>query len=140
MNYRIHAIGRYNDSVLYEVMKLLIFTINQADYETSIFSDFPENPFSNINLTIVAKGSLKDEYKEIYLDFNNNILLKNDKTIISKNNCGFDGESPHTYYFGMLGSIFNLVEDLNPAFVTGYLLEQKRNRELELFRKILLLH
>lgn len=135
MNYRIHAIGRYNDSVLYEVMKLLIFTISQADYETSMFSSFPENPFSNIDFTIVAKGSLKDEYKDIYFDFNNNILVKNDNTIISKNNCGFDGELSHTYYFGMLGFIFKLVEDLNPAFVTGYLLKQKRDKDLEVFRK-----
>lgn len=134
MNYRIHAIGRYNDSVLYEVMKLLIFTMSQADYETSMFSGFPENPFSNIDFTIVAKGSLKDEYKDIYLDFNN-ILVKNDKTIISKNNCGFDGESSHTYYFGMLGFIFKLVEDLNPAFVTGYLIEQKRDKDLKAFRE-----
>lgn len=134
MNYRIHVLGMYNDTDLYEIIKLLLLTLNQADYETSTFSDLPENPFAVIDFTITAKGSLKNEYKEIYIDMNNNILSKDDKLIISRSSCGFDSETSKQYYFGMLGLIFQMVEDLNTAFVTGYLLEQKRDKDLEFFR------
>lgn len=131
MNYKVFIIGQ-NRELINLIMKLFLITAKEADYAVKVESSLPENLFEPIYYIVYLKGSEKNSFKEIVLDLDDMSAIENKDFSPSKLMINRDKNSMHYWY--IFGNLFRSIEDLNPAYVTGYLLEQKKELELKYFR------
>ena len=123
MNYRIFLNG-YRFSTYDDCIKLLIYSAEQSDYIVDIEGFEKTTPYSPAKNYILLKGSSKEIYSDIIIDFDNLLINANyDKAITI---------SPSTLETS-IGAVFKIISDLSPAYVTGYLLEKNMKKELEAF-------
>ncbi len=131
MNYKVVLAG-HNTEVLNLVVKLFIVSAKEADYAIKIESKLPENIFEPHYYTILLKGSEKNSFHEVIVDFDDVIDIEQKDYSPSKLMINIDKNSLHYWY--IFGHIFRRIDDLSTAFVTGYLIEQKKEAELKNFR------
>lgn len=138
MNYRIFLSG-YRFSVYDDCIKLLVYSAEQSDYIVEIEGFEKDTPFSPSKNYILLKGSSKDIYSDIIIDFDNLLIdANNDKTIIISPNTLETEPLPDAFhYWKSMGAVFKIINDLSPAYITGHLLEKNMKKELEAFNSSL---
>ncbi len=134
MNYRIFLNG-YRFSTYDDCMKLLIYSAEQSDYIVDIEGFEKTTPYSPAKNYILLKGSSKEIYSDIIIDFDNLLINANyDKAItISPSTLETSPLPDAVHYWMSIGAVFKIISDLSPAYVTGYLLEKNMKKELEAF-------
>lgn len=131
MNYRVVLAG-LNRPLLDIISKLLLISFDDANYSVKFYSQFPENPFDPLCYEIILKGSEKNSFIDIYVDFDDVMLEKFSDLSPSKLMVNIDKDGKHYWY--ILGLLFKKIEDVSLAFVTGYLVDKKMDAELKNFR------
>jgi len=117
-------IGNLRDPEFIDILKLTLITADESDYLVKISSKPTKNPFDYALICIELKGSNKNSYKNIIADFENTLLdTKTDATIIQD-----------TDFYSLLGKMLKHIEDINPSFVIGFLLDKNKQKELEAFK------
>ncbi len=135
MNYHLYLFGIHRET--FDIIaKLLIQTFRESDYVLNTFSKIPENYYSPLSLRLSVTGSKKEEYEKIVLDFDNVVIQKDGAfNIISPNSIEIPYAPDASHYWGVTGKLFKTINDISPAFISGYLLSAKLKKEIELFRK-----
>ncbi|MBC7197483.1 MAG: hypothetical protein H5U39_09535 [Deferribacterales bacterium] len=124
MNYIVNMIGNLRDSVFLDILKLTLITAEESDYCVKISSKPTKNPFDYATICIELKGSNKNSYHNIIADFENALLdTKTEATKIQDKD-----------FYSLLGKLLKQIEDINPSFVIGFLLDKNKHRELEAFK------
>lgn len=131
MNFKIIFAG-HNTEVLNLIVKLFIISAKEADYAIKVESTLPENIFEPSCYTIFLKGSEKNSFHEVIVDFDD--VLNNDMKDYSPSKLMINIDKTSLHYWYIFGHIFRRIDDLSTAFVTGYLIEQKKDAELKNFR------
>lgn len=131
MNFKVVLSG-HNRELLNLMVKLFIVSAKEADYAIKIESVLPENIFEPLYYNIFLKGSEKNSYHEVIADFDEVIDIESKDYSPSKLMINIDKNSLHYWY--IFGHLFRRIDDLSTAFVTGYLIEQKKEAELKNFR------
>ncbi|MCA1928086.1 MAG: hypothetical protein LDL13_05785 [Calditerrivibrio sp.] len=131
MNYRVVLTGLHRP-LLDLILKLLLVSFDDANYSIKLNSKFPENPFDPPCYEIILKGSEKNSFIDIYVDFDDVMLEKFSELSPSKLMINVDKDGKHYWY--ILGLLFKKIEDVSLAFVTGYLVDKKMDTELKNFR------
>lgn len=124
VNYIINMVGNLRDPNFIDIIKLILITAEESDYIVSISSKPTKNPFDYALVCIKLKGSNKNSYQNIIADFENALLdTKIESTVIKDSD-----------FYSLLGKILKQIEDINPSFVIGFLLEKNKQKELEAFK------
>ena len=134
MNYRIFLAG-YRFKTYDDCIKLLTYSASQSDYLVDIEGFESTTPYSLYKDYILLKGSSKNIYSDIVIDFDE--LIENigsEKTItVSPSTLETEPAPDAIHYWKAMGAVFKIISDLSPAYVTGYLLEKNMKKELEAF-------
>lgn len=134
MNYRIFLAG-YRFKTYDDCIKLLTYSASQSDYLVDIEGFERNTPYSPFKNYILLKGSSKNIYSDIVIDFDE--LIENvgsEKTItVSLSTLETEPAPDAVHYWKAMGAVFKIISDLSPAYVTGYLLEKNMKKELEAF-------
>lgn len=134
MNYRIFLAG-YRFKTYDDCIKLLTYSASQSDYLVDIEGFERNTPYSPFKNYILLKGSSKNIYSDIVIDFDE--LIENvgsEKTItVSPSTLETEPAPDAVHYWKAMGAVFKIISDLSPAYVTGYLLEKNMKKELEAF-------
>ncbi len=134
MNYRIFLAG-YRFKTYDDCIKLLTYSASQSDYLVDIEGFERNTPYSPFKNYILLKGSSKNIYSDIVIDFDE--LIENigsEKTItVSPSTLETEPAPDAIHYWKAMGAVFKIISDLSPAYVTGYLLEKNMKKELEAF-------
>jgi hypothetical protein len=132
MNYTIRFCSKLSRT-FDTVMKLAIETASEADYATKVYTSRSNSPLSSIMLDMHFIGSAKKRAIEAVLDFDSVYIGKNVNLYISPKilEIAYDG----LHYWGIAGTLFRIIGDLSPALITGYLLEENKERELSVFKQ-----
>ena len=138
MNYRIFLNG-YRFSTYDDCIKLLIYSAEQSDYIVEIEGFEKTTPYSPSKNYIILKGSSKEIYSDIIIDFDDLLINANyDKAItIAPSTLETEPLPDAVHYWKSMGAVFKIINDLSPAYVTGYLLEKNMKKELEAFNSSL---
>ncbi len=138
MNYRIFLNG-YRFSTYDDCIKLLIYSAEQSDYIVEIEGFEKTTPYSPSKNYIILKGSSKEIYSDIIIDFDDLLINANyDKAItIAPSTLETEPLPDAVHYWKSMGAVFKIISDLSPAYVTGYLLEKNMKKELEAFNSSL---
>lgn len=137
MNYTLISSG-YRFKIYEECSKLLLYSASQSDYIIDIESYERLSPYSPVKNTITLTGSSKKNYQPIIMDFDGIIKTTIPNAIIlSPSNVELPSTPDCIHYWAIMGSIFKIINDLSPAYVTGYLLERNMKKELEVFNTYL---
>jgi hypothetical protein len=131
MNYNVIFSGHNREQLLL-IVKLFIISAKEADYSVSIESTLPENIFEPFYFNVYLKGSEKNSFQEVVVDFDD--VLDNQKKDLSPSKLMINIDKNSVHYWYIFGSLFRRIDDLSTAFVTGYLLNQKKEIELKNFR------
>ena len=112
MNYRIFLNG-YRFSTYDDCIKLLIYSAEQSDYIVSIKGFEKTTPFSPYKNHILLKGSSKEIYSDIIIDFDNLLINANcDKAItIAPSTLETDPLPDAVHYWKSMGAVFKIVSD-----------------------------
>lgn len=117
-------VGNLRDPNFIDIIKLILITAEESDYIVNISSKPTKNPFDYALVCIKLKGSNKNIYQNIIADFENALLdTKIESTVIKDSD-----------FYSLLGKILKQIEDINPSFVIGFLLEKNKQKELEAFK------
>ena len=136
MNYRLVVSG-YRFDIYDDCVKLLIKSASESDYVIDITGYEKASPFSPDIVTIFLKGSAKEKYKKIIIDFDNVILNPVDYDIILSPKLFSIPALPNgQHYWGILGVLLKIIDDISPAYITGYLLENNLQKELWNFNSL----
>lgn len=133
MNYRIYFIG-LNRDLIHTIIKLFILTAEEGDYLVNVSSKLPDNPFYPLCYEVMLKGSEKNGFVDIHVDFDNYLMGVNTDLSPSTLMINIDRDGKHYWY--MLGLLFKKIDDLSTAFITGYLVDKKMDPELKNFRSV----
>ena len=138
MNYRIFLAG-HRFQTYHDCIKLLTYSASQSDNVLDIEGFEKNNPSSTIKNHILLKGSSKNIYSDIVIDFDDLVgSVENDKTItVSPSTLEADPTPDAVHYWKAMGVVFKIISDLSPAYITGYLLEKNMKKELEAFNSSL---
>ena len=137
MNYTLIASG-YRFKTYEECSKLLLYSASQSDYVIDIESYERLSPYSPVKNIINLTGSSKKVYQPIIIDFDSVIKTSVENAIIlSPSTTELTSTPDCIHYWAIMGSIFKIINDLSPAYVTGYLLERNMKKELEVFNTFL---
>ncbi|MDE7169538.1 MAG: hypothetical protein K2N67_05010 [Mucispirillum sp.] len=138
MNYSLLLSG-FRFAAYDECIKLLLYSAAQSDYiiETEGFAGI--SPYSPKKNRIYLTGSSKKIYRDIFIDFDGTIsgMDTNNNIALSPDILDINAKPDALHYWAMTGAIFKIIGDLSPAYVTGYLLERSRKKELEAFNSFL---
>ena len=134
MNYRI-IIGGYRFKTYDECIKLLIYSAKQSDYIVDVQGYAGVSPVSPKKHRITLTGSSKKVYNDILLDFDEIFKANEINIVLSPEILGIDATPDSLHYWGLMGSLCKVINDISPAYVTGYLLERNMKKELEVFTK-----
>lgn len=134
MNYRIFLSG-YRFSTYDDCIRLLVYSAEQSDYLVDIEGFGQSTPYAPYRNYITLKGSSKHIYNDIIVDFDNLLInTSNDKAItISPNTLETDPSPDAICYWKAMGAVFKIINDLSPAYITGFLIEKNMKKELEAF-------
>lgn len=138
MNYRIFLNG-YRFATYDSCIKLLIYSAEQSDYIVDIEGFEKYTPFAPAKNNILLRGSSREIYSDIIVDFDNLLINANDNRtiIISPSTLEINALPDTLHYWSAMGAVFKIISDLSPAYVTGYLLEKNMKKELEAFNSSL---
>lgn len=138
MNYRIFLAG-HRFQAYHDCIKLLTYSASQSDYVVDIEGFEKNTPSSPLKNHILLKGSSKNIYSDIVIDFDDLVgSVENDKTItVSPSTLEADPTPDAVHYWKAMGVVFKIISDLSPAYITGYLLEKNMKKELEAFNSSL---
>lgn len=140
MNYRIFTTGIYTETYD-KCIKLLLHSAKASDYLVSVDGFEKLTPHGAEKHLITLKGSSKNIYSDIAIDFDNLIRHKveqSSKSItLSAETLEVDIQPNMMHYWSIIGAIFKIISDLSPAYVTGYLLENNMKQELDAFNSYL---
>jgi hypothetical protein len=133
MNYNIRLLGLQR-KIITKITTLLYTTFTNSDYAVTCTLRVPENPFTPYSYNFILQGSQKNNDLFIIVDFDN--LYKPDKraTYISYVNIGITYYHDHKHYWPITGYLLKKMGDISPGYITGYLLENNLQEELNLFR------
>ena len=134
MNYRIFLVGHMFQTY-HDCIKLLTYSASQSDYVVDIEGFEKNTPYSPLKNYILLKGSSKNIYSDIVIDFDDLVgSVGDDKTItVSPSTIEAEPAPDAVHYWKAMGVVFKIISDLSPAYVTGYLLEKNMKKELEAF-------
>ena len=138
MNYRIFLAGHMFQTY-HDCIKLLTYSASQSDYVVDIEGFEKNTPYSPLKNYILLKGSSKNIYSDIVIDFDDLVgSVGDDKTItVSPSTIEADPTPDAVHYWKAMGVVFKIISDLSPAYITGYLLEKNMKKELEAFNSSL---
>ncbi len=138
MNYRIFLSG-HRFETYHNCVKLLSYTASQSDYIVDIEGFELNTPYSPIQNRILLKGSSKDIYSDIIIDFDDLVVknIKERSITVSPSTLEIEPLPDAVHYWRAMGAVFKIISDLSPAYVTGYLLEKNMKKELEAFNSSL---
>lgn len=137
LNFNIFLTGIHRN-LLELVTKLLLESFTNSDYMTKIYSRKPENPYYPLLFEIIVRGSLQQKTKNIIIDFDNVVMSdRTNETYISCETLDLKLYPDGEHYWPMIGSLINIIKDVSPAYIAGYLLSNKKNDELLNFRNFL---
>ena len=137
MNYSVILCGKYFET-FDTIVKLLITSGEESDYQVKTYSYMPNNLKAPLMIETKLIGSLKNEFESIVVDFDNIVLNTNkDSIYLSADSLDIKYNFSATHYWHLFGNLFNKIQDISPAFVTGYLLEKDMKEELSIFRQYL---
>ena len=138
MNYRIFMTGK-NFKIYDECVKLLVYSAEQSDYIVKINGFHRGGTCSAKTNQIILKGSSKDIFTDIIIDYDGIVIdYKNQNAIvISPDSLELHVSPEGNHYWSSIGALFKIINDLSPAYVTGYLLENKNKKEMESFNSCL---
>jgi hypothetical protein len=80
------------------------------------------------------QGSQRNNGAKIIVDFDNLYKPNEKDTYISYINTGINYFNDHKHYWPITGYLLKMMGDISPGYITGYLLENTLNEELNLFR------
>lgn len=134
MNYRIFLAGHMFQTY-HDCIKLLTYSASQSDYVVDIEGFEKNTPYSPLKNYILLKGSSKNIYSDIVIDFDDLVgSVGDDKTItVSPSTIEAEPAPDAVHYWKAMGVVFKIISDLSPAYITGYLLEKNMKKELEAF-------
>lgn len=133
MNYNIYLIGLQRDLIT-EISSLLYTTFSNSDFIVTYTFEIPENPFSPYCYKFILQGSQRNNGAKIIVDFDNLYKPNEKDTYISYINTGINYFNDHKHYWPITGYLLKMMGDISPGYITGYLLENTLNEELNLFR------
>ncbi len=138
MNYRIFLAGHMFQTY-HDCIKLLTYSASQSDYVVDIEGFEKNTPYSPLKNYILLKGSSKNIYSDIVIDFDDLVgSVGDDKTItVSPSTIEAEPAPDAVHYWKAMGVVFKIISDLSPAYITGYLLEKNMKKELEAFNSSL---
>lgn len=138
MNYRIFLAGHMFQTY-HDCIKLLTYSASQSDYVVDIEGFEKNTPYSPLKNYILLKGSSKNIYSDIVIDFDDLVgSVGDDKTItVSPSTIEAEPAPDAVHYWKAMGAVFKIISDLSPAYITGYLLEKNMKKELEAFNSSL---
>ena len=138
MNYRIFLAGHMFQTY-HDCIKLLTYSASQSDYMVDIEGFEKNTPYSPLKNYILLKGSSKNIYSDIVIDFDDLVgSVGDDKTItVSPSTIEAEPAPGAVHYWKAMGAVFKIISDLSPAYITGYLLEKNMKKELEAFNSSL---
>lgn len=138
MNYRIFLAGNMFQTY-HDCIKLLTYSASQSDYVVDIEGFEKNTPYSPLKNYILLKGSSKNIYSDIVIDFDDLVgSVGDDKTItVSPSTIEAEPAPDAVHYWKAMGVVFKIISDLSPAYITGYLLEKNMKKELEAFNSSL---
>ncbi len=138
MNYRIFLSG-HRFETYHSCVKLLSYTASQSDYVVDIEGFAKSTPYSPIRNNMLLKGSSKDIYSDIIIDFDDLVKenIKRKSINISPSTLEIEPLPDAVHYWKAMGAVFKVISDLSPAYITGYLLEKNMKKELEAFNSSL---
>lgn len=138
MNFRIFTTGK-NFKVYDQCIKLLVYSAEQSDYIVKIKGFHRNGHCSAKTNEILLKGSSKDTFVNIVIDYDGIVTdTKYEKTIvISPESLELFANPEGYHYWASIGALFKIINDLSPAYVTGYLLENNYKKEMESFNSCL---
>ena len=138
MNYRIFLAGHMFQTY-HDCSKLLTYSASQSDYVVDIEGFEKNTPYSPLKNYILLKGSSKNIYSDIVIDFDDLVgSVGDDKTItVSPSTIEAEPAPDAVHYWKAMGVVFKIISDLSPAYITGYLLEKNMKKELEAFNSSL---
>lgn len=138
MNYRIFLAGHMFQTY-HDCIELLTYSASQSDYVVDIEGFEKNTPYSPLKNYILLKGSSKNIYSDIVIDFDDLVgSVGDDKTItVSPSTIEAEPAPDAVHYWKAMGVVFKIISDLSPAYITGYLLEKNMKKELEAFNSSL---
>jgi hypothetical protein len=134
MNYNIRLCGLINES-FDVVARLIIESAKEADYMVRTYSSRVLAPASTIMLDMQLVGSAHKDPIDIVLDLDDVYCAEPVELHISPIALDLPKSGTYTHYWGVAGSLFRVVSDLSPAYVTSYLLDANMNTELAIFKQ-----
>jgi hypothetical protein len=133
MNYNIYLIGLHRDLVI-KISSLLHTTFINSDFVVSYTMKVPENPFDPYLYKFLLQTTQKDIDAKLIVDFDN-LCEKDEKNFyISYKDVGTIYYNDHKHYWPIVGYLLKKLGDISPGYITGYLLENNLQEELNLFR------
>lgn len=137
MNYEIFMTGAHFDTFDI-IVKLFIHSSNESDYKVKCFSSAPDNFKSSMRLKIKLTGSLKNQAEYIMVDFDHMVVdVPEECFYLSPDKLDVEYSANASHYWHLLGALISKLQDVSPAYITGYLLENEMEKELAVFRKYL---
>lgn len=124
MNYSVYLVGLDADLTTI-CSKLLIQTAQSADYivETEGFSILSNTVYTAYKINL-SYGKRK-ETSTILLDFDSSNLKIDYHLSLNHTILNINKDNRKNYYWIIFSCIFRIINDLSPAYATGYLLDNK---------------
>jgi hypothetical protein len=133
MNYDI-TLYALNNSAFDTIIRLLIESAEGSDYKVKTYAGKVLSPMSSIAFSLYLEGSSNPEAFKLSLDVDDVAETGMDAVYISPSRIGL-GIERGKHHWGIAGTLFRVVPDLSPAYITSYLLDKKMNREMALFKQ-----
>lgn len=134
MNYNVRFCSLLNDS-FDTVIRLMIESAREADYMVHTYTDRVLSPHSTIMLEMQIIGSSRKDLIDVVLDFDGIYTGDPVEIHITPKLLDLPRTETCSHYWGVAGSLFRVVPDLSPAYVTSYLLDKNMSAELAVYKQ-----
>ncbi|MDY6820889.1 MAG: hypothetical protein SVN78_04625 [Deferribacterota bacterium] len=134
MNYTLYLIG-LNRLLTHRISTLLYTSIKNSDYKVCTFLTLPKHQYYPLIYTFNIYGSKKDDKIDILVDFDYKVKKYKDIIYLSYNELNIRYNKEQKHYWSITGKLLTYLEDVSPAFITGFLVENNKKEELALFRE-----
>ncbi len=134
MNYNIKICSLLNGT-FDTVTRLLIESAREADYVVNTYASKVCSSFSSIKLEMHLIGSSRKDMIDAVLDFDSVYTGPKSEIHITPLLLDLSRSATGKHYWGVAGTLFRIVPDLSPAYVTSYLLDKNLSDELALYKQ-----
>ncbi|MDR2884942.1 MAG: hypothetical protein LBV09_07520 [Deferribacteraceae bacterium] len=136
MNYNIKLCGRRSTEGTFDkIAKLIIESASMSHYVVTVYPRMALAPYSTLMLEFDIVGSSKKDIVTATIDCDNGYIGSPVDIYLNPDVLDIERTDDLSHYWGMAGTLFKIIPDLSPAYFTSYLLDNKQNKELALFKQ-----